>query len=118
MTQSKASVSIGLMVLSLTLLSGCEFSSGDKIEPTIKTTGIDLGMFTEGAFTQPPKIVECETAQGTVTTCYEFTTSGAPAGREPGPFAQEILPMVPRLVVRGSVKRAVAIWWISLVNLS
>lgn len=86
MVLPKASLSIGLMAFSLISLSGCEFSYGDKIEPTIKTTGIDLAMFTEGAFTQPPKIVDCETAQGTVTTCYEFTTSGAPAGREPGPF--------------------------------
>lgn len=27
-----------------------------------------------------------ETAQGTKTKCYELITSGAPAGREPGPF--------------------------------
>jgi hypothetical protein len=52
----------------------------------IASTGIDLTMFKTDAFTQTPKIVDCETAEGTATTCYEFVTSGAPAGREPGPF--------------------------------
>ncbi|WP_426370074.1 YHYH protein [Pseudocolwellia sp. HL-MZ7] len=48
--------------------------------------GIDLSVFSQGAFSQTPKIVDCETAQGTKTTCYEIITTGAPAGRVPGPF--------------------------------
>ena len=48
--------------------------------------GIDLAMFAKDAFTQEPKIVDCETTEGTKTTCYQLTTNGAPAGRIPGPF--------------------------------
>lgn len=48
--------------------------------------GIDLSKFIDGAFTQAPKIVDCETSAGTKTQCYEFTTAGAPAGRDPGVF--------------------------------
>ena len=48
--------------------------------------GINLSMFVEGAFTETPKIVDCETSAGTKTTCYQFITNGAPAGRTPGPF--------------------------------
>lgn len=50
------------------------------------TTGINLSMFADGAFTQEPKIVDCTTVEGTKTTCYEFVTNGAPAGRDPGAF--------------------------------
>ena len=48
--------------------------------------GIDLSMFVKDAFTEEPKIVDCETSAGTKTTCYQFVTNGAPAGRTPGPF--------------------------------
>lgn len=48
--------------------------------------GIDLSMFAKDAFTQEPKIVDCTTSAGTKTTCYEFVTDGAPAGRELGAF--------------------------------
>ena len=48
--------------------------------------GLDLSLFVKDSFTEEPKIVDCETTAGTKTTCYEFTTNGAPAGRAPGPF--------------------------------
>ncbi|MEP1554091.1 MAG: YHYH protein [Paraglaciecola sp.] len=75
--------------LSVLALLGCGGASktpeaGAKSKEVV--TGIDLSMFTEGAFSTPPTIVDCETAQGTETSCYEFTTTGAPAGREPGAF--------------------------------
>jgi hypothetical protein len=82
------------MVAAITTLglSACNDTAPDEVTKveteakTITSKGIDLTMFKEGAFTQTPKIVDCETAEGTATTCYEFVTSGAPAGREPGPF--------------------------------
>ena len=55
-------------------------------EKTAASEGIDLSMFVKDAFTQEPKVVDCETSAGTKTTCYQFITDGAPAGRAPGPF--------------------------------
>lgn len=68
------------------VLLGCDDKTQLKSESADISEGIDISMFTEGAFSQAPKIVDCETAQGTKTSCYEFITTGAPAGREPGPF--------------------------------
>ena len=76
-------------------LSGCDDSPTNKntkqvssslseVQKTNQT--INLSMFKKGAFLSEPNIVDCETAQGTKTKCYELITSGAPAGREPGPF--------------------------------
>ena len=48
--------------------------------------GVDISLFAEDAFTQEPEIVDCETSEGTKTTCYQLITDGAPAGRTPGPF--------------------------------
>lgn len=72
-------------VVTLTAFSllGCTPSAHD--ETAVKPV-IDLSMFTQGAFIEEPTIVNCETAQGTQTTCYKFITTGAPAGRVPGPF--------------------------------
>lgn len=85
---------IAFITFSALGLSACNDTSSTKtVEKDISTLpkivdskGIDLSMFKEGAFTQTPKIVDCETTAGTKTSCYEFITSGAPAGREPGPF--------------------------------
>ncbi|WP_166425575.1 YHYH protein [Paraglaciecola sp. 20A4] len=77
---------IGLMVFSAVFLGGCDSSSDNMIKKSAISTGIDISMFAKDAFTEAPKIVDCETAQGTATTCYQFVTSGAPAGRVPGPF--------------------------------
>ncbi|WP_435234806.1 YHYH protein [Psychromonas sp. PT13] len=88
----------GLIAFSTLALVGCNETSETQhkhVEQTENSTqtkqtkiseGIDLSMFTEGAFAQPPKIVDCTTSEGTETMCYQFVTSGAPAGREPGPF--------------------------------
>ncbi|WP_372883164.1 YHYH protein [Psychromonas sp.] len=81
------------IAFSAVALSGCNDSSpespvegnGTAKQATI-SRGVDLSLFAQGAFSQAPKIVDCETAEGTATTCYELATSGAPAGREPGPF--------------------------------
>ncbi|MEP1382876.1 MAG: hypothetical protein ABJK64_03695, partial [Paraglaciecola sp.] len=52
--------------LSVLALLGCGGASNTPA-PSAKSkevvTGIDLSMFTEGAFSTPPKIVDCETAQ-------------------------------------------------------
>ncbi len=84
---------ICVIAFSALVLSGCNSSSEDTTKQTATekattpiTKGIDLSMFVKGAFTQEPKIVDCETAEGTATTCYQFITAGAPAGRQPGPF--------------------------------
>ena len=76
-------------------LSGCDDSPINKNTKNISSSLsevqkenqiINLSMFKKGAFLSEPNIVDCETAQGTKTKCYELITSGAPAGREPGPF--------------------------------
>ena len=94
---------LGVVAFSALALGGCNGSSEGKATaaaspkaaaPAPQTAaataavneGIDLSMFAEGAFTQTPEIVDCETSSGTKTTCYQFVTAGAPAGREPGPF--------------------------------
>lgn len=76
-----------MAIISLFIISGC--SEQDKaldVGASVSNEGIDISMFAKNAFTKKPKVVECETAQGTVTTCYELVSSGAPGGREPGPF--------------------------------
>jgi hypothetical protein len=74
------------------LVAGCNASSESIAEPEVaveKTSiseGIDISMFKEGAFITEPEIVDCVTAAGTETTCYQLKTAGGPAGRDPGPF--------------------------------
>jgi hypothetical protein len=70
-------------------LAGCDSTSESSVEETnnVKDVkGIDISKFKDGAFSEQPKIVDCETGEGTVTTCYQLVTTGAPAGRAPGPF--------------------------------
>ena len=76
----------GLIAFSALTLGGCVSSAINSTENAIASGGMDFSLFAEGAFTQEPEIVDCETAEGTATTCYKLVTSGAPAGREPGPF--------------------------------
>ncbi|MDX2422175.1 MAG: YHYH protein [Amphritea sp.] len=86
---------IGVIAISTLMLSGCahfhdhrhgvshkHVADGEVSKPK----GIDLSLFAKDAFTQEPIIVDCETVEGTKTTCYQFVTNGAPAGRTPGPF--------------------------------
>ncbi|ABG41415.1 hypothetical protein Patl_2907 [Paraglaciecola sp. T6c] len=78
---------VGLITLSVFGLTACDDSSESSAEKeSTKNSGLEISLFADGAFLQPPKMVDCETAQGTATTCYQFITSGAPAGRVPGPF--------------------------------
>jgi hypothetical protein len=86
MKPPKIKSSIGIIVLSTLGLSACNIITAQKTMDTTVSNGIDITMFSEGAFTEPPKIVDCTTAEGTKTTCYQLVTSGAPAGRKPGPF--------------------------------
>lgn len=72
-------------------LAGCVSTSemADKLNLSSKSrasTGMDISLFAEGAFAEEPKIVDCETAQGSKTTCYQLVTLGAPGERAPGPF--------------------------------
>ncbi|MBU2877611.1 MULTISPECIES: YHYH protein [Alteromonadaceae] len=78
-------------------LTGCNDASVKNVTQSASAKGIDLSMFAEGAFLETPTIVDCETAEGTKTTCYKLVTSGAPAGREPGPFC-------PRKITDGADK--------------
>lgn len=77
---------IGLITFSILALAGCNGSSDGTTGKTDIYTGLDVSMFANGAFIEKPQVVDCETAQGTATTCYQFVASGAPAGRVPGPF--------------------------------
>jgi len=89
-------------ILNRRLLTGtCLFSTliiaglvdaHDKVQTAeAQVQGIDLAMFAKDAFTRQPKIVDCVTAEGTKTTCYQLVTNGAPAGRTPGPFCPRTL---------------------------
>ena len=92
---------IGIFALGTLSLGGCNnspekttkqtatnaiFKTNNASQKVITAKGIDISLFEKSAFTQEPIIVDCETAEGTATTCYKFITNGAPAGRQPGPF--------------------------------
>jgi len=89
---------IGTIVLGVLTLGGCdnatdmardqvaEIKVGLTPDMIALPMGMDISMFAKGAFTREPRIVNCETAEGTKTTCYQLVTDGAPAGRTPGPF--------------------------------
>ncbi|EEF81262.1 YHYH protein [Methylophaga thiooxydans] len=70
----------------LTVIVGCNDSSDNVETQKNVSKGMDMSMFAKDAFIQEPKIVDCETGEGTKTTCYQLVTDGAPAGRAPGPF--------------------------------
>lgn len=70
----------------LTVIVGCNDSSDNVETQKNVSKGMDMSMFAKDAFIQEPKIVDCETGEGTKTTCYQLVTDGAPAGRTPGPF--------------------------------
>lgn len=82
---SSASIT-GLIAFSVLTLGGCASSAIQSPDNAIASGGMDFSLFAEDAFTQESEIVDCETAEGTATTCYKLVTSGAPAGRVPGPF--------------------------------
>ncbi len=86
---------MGIIAFSVLALGGCYNPSDNTAEQAGLAKGLDLSMFAKGAFTQEPKIVDCETAGGTKTTCYQLITDGAPAGRTPGPFC-------PRMITDGA----------------
>ncbi|MFT6927162.1 MAG: hypothetical protein ACJAZP_002791 [Psychromonas sp.] len=98
MSSSNCRSLMGIMAFSAIMLGGCNSASEDVIEQGTTSkgaeaiakaaihAGMDLSMFVKDAFTEAPKIVDCETSNGTKTTCYQLLTSGAPAGRVPGPF--------------------------------
>lgn len=82
-------IGLGLLVL----LTGCGDDSKDVAQANKADTktslwgpGLNPAMFTEGAFVDPPEIVDCETTAGTQTDCYLLKTAGEPTGRSPGPF--------------------------------
>ncbi|MDO6564598.1 YHYH protein [Amphritea sp. 1_MG-2023] len=82
--------SIGIIAFSALAL-GCTHYSGTAEQHAMAhqqahAKHMDLSMFAKDAFTEAPTIVDCETAAGTKTTCYQLITDGAPAGRAPGPF--------------------------------
>ena len=86
MLRSNVPLLVVITAFSTLALIGCNDSANEVPKQLSAAKGMDISMFAEGAFTQAPKIVNCETAEGTKTTCYQLVTSGAPAGRVPGPF--------------------------------
>lgn len=86
MNRSSYLALLGLIVLSVLALAGCNGFSDATAKQMTTSKGMDLSLFKEGAFSQEPKIVDCETSAGTQTTCYQLVTAGGPAEREPGPF--------------------------------
>nr|WP_252728368.1 YHYH protein [Alteromonas sp. C1M14] len=74
------------------MIGGCDSDSAvspQQPEPAkamADAPGINIALFKDGAFIQPPEIVDCETTAGTKTTCYKLVTAGTPGTRAPGPF--------------------------------
>lgn len=98
MSSSHFRLIMGVITFGVLTLGGCDNSTDKATEqvtaPKEDVTsekaalpkGMDISMFAKEAFIKEPKIVDCETAEGTITTCYQLVTDGAPAGRTPGPF--------------------------------
>ena len=82
----KKQILLSVIAFSSLILAGCSNVFDYKNKELTLYQGIDLSLFAEGAFTQQPEIVDCVTSEGTQTSCYKLVTSGAPAGRAPGPF--------------------------------
>ena len=82
----KKQILLSAIAFTSLILVGCSNTVDKTAKQSSSTKGIDLSLFAEGAFTQQPEIVDCVTSEGTQTSCYKFVTSGAPAGRAPGPF--------------------------------
>lgn len=79
---------ITALIMALFLL-GCNSTYFDSKNETslnnnMLNKGMNLSLFTKGAFIKEPEIVDCLTSSGIKTTCYKLVTAGAPAGREPG----------------------------------
>jgi hypothetical protein len=66
-------------------------SSTDSTETASGTEAVDLNNFVTGALKSDPVIVDCTLSDGTETSCYQITTTGAPAGQTPGPFCPETI---------------------------
>lgn len=77
---------IGVVIFCVFMISGCNGLNGKTEKNVPLSRGMDISLFAKKAFIQEPEIVDCETDEGTRTTCYRLVTDGAPAGRTPGPF--------------------------------
>ena len=53
------------------------------------TTGLDIGLFLDGALDEEATIQNCTLADGTETTCYAITVAGFPVDSDVGPFCPE-----------------------------
>ena len=60
-------------------------------ETATATSGIDLGLFVDGAIVGEPATVDCALSGGTETSCYEITISGNPTDHEVGPFCPDTI---------------------------
>jgi hypothetical protein len=74
------------IAISILFLAGCNSTMNKADTPITMVNKMDISLFVKDSFTKKPIIVDCETIQGTKTTCYQLVTNGAPAGRTPGPF--------------------------------
>lgn len=82
-------------VLSLTALTlaSCGTSEPESSESAASTpatstavTGMDTGLFLDGALVGEPTTEDCTLSGGAETTCYRMTVAGYPVDHEVGPF--------------------------------
>lgn len=59
--------------------------------PAITAEGLDFANFLAGSLVGDVEIVECTLTNGTVSTCYQFTTTGDPIDHEVGPFCPDTI---------------------------
>lgn len=67
---------MGIIALSVIVSGGYNSSLAETKNDATLSKGLHISMFAKSAFTLEPKIVDCETAEGTATTCYQLVTSG------------------------------------------
>ncbi|NND02699.1 MAG: YHYH protein [Acidimicrobiia bacterium] len=97
-------VQVASLVLAfLLLLSAC--GSGDSstttdgsgdttvtsTAETMSSSGVDVGLFFDGALAEDATTEACILSDGTETTCYRITVAGDPVTYETGPFCPETI---------------------------
>jgi len=82
-----------LSVLSLffVLSSGCGESDSSNSDNTTAAEGLNFTNFLPESIVGDVAQVDCTLTNGTVTTCYQFTTTGNPSDHDVGPFCPETI---------------------------
>ena len=55
------------------------------------TTGVDVGLFFDGALAEDVTTEDCTLSGGAETTCYSITVAGYPASHDVGPFCPDTI---------------------------